>query len=275
MAPDSSIVWLASYPRSGNTWLRFLLFHLVHDEEATPAGIARFIPDLHVPGEFENSSAGASRALLAKTHHPWSERHPHAERTSAAIHLVRHPRDVLLSSLNFHKVLGTRTSSGELRDIDFARAFIAAGGDPVWISRGMGTWAQNARSWASAEGFPVLRVRYEALRAEPTQELSRIAAFLAEHGAIDAPPTPERIERSVALASFERMRAVEVRAKTASPVKSTLFGGDARTMRRGLYFMDKARVGARLGGIHPSLDGAFDPAFHAALHENGYTPDAS
>ena len=42
-----SIIWLASYPKSGNTWLRFLLYNYLFGEVRRSGDIARRIPDIH------------------------------------------------------------------------------------------------------------------------------------------------------------------------------------------------------------------------------------
>ena len=58
------IVWLASYPKSGNTWLRFLLYCYLFGAPRDSAQILRKLPDIHVSG-YELSGAGR---VYCKTH---------------------------------------------------------------------------------------------------------------------------------------------------------------------------------------------------------------
>ena len=64
------ITWLASYARSGNTWLRFLLHCYYVGRPGSSAEVAAFVPDLHVPGQVEARLAkpDGDAPLFAKTH---------------------------------------------------------------------------------------------------------------------------------------------------------------------------------------------------------------
>ena len=266
-----SVVFLASYPRSGNTWARALLYHaLFGGGDASTRQIADRLPDLHVDGEVEASLAAhpGERAII-KTHLPWSPEHPHAADAGGSILLVRHPRDVLASCLNFHRVLETKVKDrrtgrdAPLRPIDYARHFIAQGGDPVWMHEGFGTWADNCRSWLDPP-FPSLLVRYEDMLDDPADQLARMLQHLGETSGRAV------IDRAVAASSFEQMRALEVREKAGASKKNPFFGGTGKTLRKGVYFMDKARRGTSLDAIEPGLDAAFNERFGEAMREFGY-----
>ncbi len=270
MAGVPQIIWLASYPRSGNTWVRTMLHAYAHGDVADSAAVARTIADLHIPehGGRPVAYAGSGKTLI-KTHFPWSSSHPYAPATAGAIVLVRHPRDVLLSSLNFHRVVGSQVAgkSGaaktEFDDADYVRAFIAKGGDPGYEHAGYGTWERNIRSWTDSFDHPKLIVRYHELRADPAGGLSAMLEFLGE--SVD----PERAERAVALASFDSMRALEVREKTASGGKSPFFGGSGATLKKGHRFMHQGRVNATTDGILPGSDRQLDRAFARAIDDFG------
>src|ERR1700752_3256978 len=90
-ADDTMVV---SYPRSGNTWTRFLVANLLHpNEEVTFANIERLIPD---------TSSISNRALkriarprVIKSHEYFDHRYP------KTIYIVPDPRDVALSYYDF------------------------------------------------------------------------------------------------------------------------------------------------------------------------------
>lgn len=66
------------------------------------------------------------------------------------------------------------------------------------------TWSTHVQSWLSAEDLPVYTVRYEDIAADPVGEFSDILDFL------DAPDlTTERVENAVEQTRFDRMQALE------------------------------------------------------------------
>ncbi|GJM19204.1 MAG: hypothetical protein DHS20C14_14170 [Phycisphaeraceae bacterium] len=265
------IVWLASYPRSGNTWVRTLLHAYAHGDATDTAAIARTIPDLHIPhhGGGKPTPYAATGKTLIKTHLPWSPKHPFAPATVGAICLVRHPRDVLLSSLNFHRVVGSRVAgkagagATEFNDADYVRAFITKGGDPGYLHAGYGTWEDNARSWADRFEHPKLIVRYHELRQDPDAGLRALLGFLGE------PIDDDRVAKAIAASSFDAMRALEVREKSGSADKSAFFGGSGATLRKGHRFMHHGRVGASLDDTLPGADAKLDARFARTIEDLG------
>lgn len=195
-----SVVWIASYPKSGNTWLRFLVCNLVFGPQDSAAALNYLAPDVHELGQ---PLAVPSTRILLKTHFPFGPVLPLGACTAAAIYVVRHPADVLLS--NFHYAQRSGNAAGEAGAFDaYAAEYLAHGGDPRWIRLGIGRWDDNVRSWLGSDhGFPVLPVRYEDLLADPFRGAERVCRFLG------LTKSPAEIERAVAGASFERMRAIE------------------------------------------------------------------
>lgn len=250
-----------------------MLYHALHAREGEAAGtaaIAGRLPDLHVEGEVGRSlAARPGERLIVKTHFPWSAAHPHGDEADRAVVLVRHPRDVLLSCLAFHRVLETKVKDRKtgrdapLRPVDYARNFIEAGGDPVWMRQGFGTWEGCTRSWLDGS-LETLLVRYEDLLDDPAGGLVRVLGFLGESVA------DERVERAVSASSFDAMRSLEVREKSGAREKNTFFGGSGRTLRRGVYFMDRARRGESLEQIGRGFDARFDERFGGAMLALGY-----
>lgn len=256
------IVWLASYPKCGNTWVRFMLYAYLYAPPAASIDIPRRIPDLHRPLPMDPP---AGPFMLAKTHFALSDRHPSLANTARAIHIIRNPRDVALSALNYR-----RLATGNSRGIDeatYLRSFIAAGGDADWLRQGFGTWAAHARSWRETQRFPVLAVRYEDLKADARGVLVMMLEFLGE------PIDPVRLEAALKASSFDAMRAMEIREKqkpTKDPKSERLFIGDPKATRQGVYFINKGASGQSLDTVAPGLDAAFDAAFGPDLLALGY-----
>src|SRR5215469_6269647 len=90
-ADDTFIV---SYPRSGNTWTRFLIANLLHPEQpASFANIERLIPDCEA--QSSRYMKRASRPRIIKSHEYFDPRY------KKVIYIVRDPRDVALSYYDF------------------------------------------------------------------------------------------------------------------------------------------------------------------------------
>jgi hypothetical protein len=197
----AGIYWLASYPKSGNTWLRFLACNLVFGEVASAAALNQLAPDLHEAGA---SFEPPDQPLLVKTHYCYSPQLRFADRTAAAVYVLRDPADVLVS--NFYYSGRSGSPGGDRVELfeRYLETFIAARGDPRWVSMGMGTWEENVRSWlGQRERFPVLLIRYEELLSDG----ARVAGQLCQSLGIrrDAAAVTAALEHS----SFGRMRQIE------------------------------------------------------------------
>jgi hypothetical protein len=186
--PDD--LFIVSYPRSGNTWTRFLVGNLIsQDEPISFANIERRVPDI-----YQNSDQllkRLPRPRVLKSHEYFDPRY------GRVIMIVRDPRDVAVSYYHY-QVKVRRLTDGYPMD-DFVSSFVACE-----IGR-YGSWGENVGSWIGAregtEGF--LLLRYEDMLKEPVQELAKIAEFLS----VDA--SREQLEQVVELNSADRMRRLE------------------------------------------------------------------
>ena len=62
----SRIFWLASYPRSGNTWLRVLLANVLYSDIASSDQVAELVPNIH--NGITGNHLMQRRAVIIKTH---------------------------------------------------------------------------------------------------------------------------------------------------------------------------------------------------------------
>jgi hypothetical protein len=258
----AGIYWLASYPKSGNTWLRFLACNLVFGEVKSAAALNQLAPDLHEAGA---SFEPPDQPLLMKTHYCYSSQLRFADRTAAAVYVLRDPADVLVS--NFHYSVRSGSPGGEQaeRFDRYLDAFIAARGDPRWIRMGMGSWEENARSWiGQRQRFPVLLIRYEELLADG----ARVAGQLCQALGItrDTAAVAAALEHS----SFERMRQIEesdIRERRVGifykPYLQSPIDAGVRFMRTG------TRGGAALQ-LSEEQWGRFNAVFGELRREFGY-----
>ena len=193
--PDD--VFLVSYPRSGNTWTRFLISNLVYqDDPTTFANIERRVPEIYFNADHRMRALPRPRML--KSHECFQ---PHYKRI---IYIVRDPRDVAVSFYH-HNLKAGNIPDGYPMD-DFVPRFIAAEFDSRW-----GSWAEHVISWLTLrQGQPgFVQLRYEDMKEDPCRELLRVTQFLDQCSFRKIDSSPERLQRAVDLSTPERMRTLE------------------------------------------------------------------
>jgi hypothetical protein len=227
-----NILWLASYPKSGNTWLRAFLANLVANraEPLRPSELRNYT-DEEVKAERFSELAGrpntelttdeiaalrpqvhaliAQRAQgtrLVKTHNLCGSFNGHAlfnwQVTAGAIYVLRNPLDVVVS-MTHHFGLSVEEAIDRLGD-----ERVASTNDELFVSHIIGSWSQHVAGWADvAARAPdkMLVLRYEDLLDKPAKNFAR-AAKLIGLGRDKA-----RIERAVKHASFGTLSALEKR----------------------------------------------------------------
>jgi hypothetical protein len=188
--PDDTFV--VSYPRSGNTWTRFLIANLVYPEKNVGfTNIEKLIPD--TSSQSNRALKSTPRPRIIKTHEYFDHRYP------KVIYIVRDPRDVALSYYDFQR---------KYRQIDDAYPLEQYVEDFVQgrlISIDWGTWAENVSSWIYTRGKSknFLLLRYEDMMKDTMRELTRIAQFFAIE------PEAARLQQVIERSSADRMRELE------------------------------------------------------------------
>jgi hypothetical protein len=177
----TQIVWLASYPRSGNTWMRFLLYNLHHCAPFASHQVDKFIPSFHKGLTSQNF--GESDRLIVKTHLRYHEEMPLAECTAGAIYVYRHPMAVMASNVRYvMRRFRYEEMTAEARCALVAMIvseFVDNCGLLGWLDARYGRWDDNLHSWLGAtDKFPVLAIRYENLARDPLAEIDRVCGFL-------------------------------------------------------------------------------------------------
>jgi len=270
----TGFVWLASYPKSGNTWLRLALHSLIAggrevDFRApdTFAPIAASRADLEDvldapageltdeeaealrPRLYEAQARTATAPLFRKVHDAWSTTatgeplFPPAL-TLRTVYLVRDPRDVALS-LAHHG--GRDLDRTIARMADPAATFGSSGRRQ--LRQIVSTWSSHVESWLR-HGPELLLLRYEDMLADPEGALGRVALHLGL-GA-----SPAGIRRAVEATRFDRLRAAEdEHGFRESPAPGVRFfrRGVAGGWRDGLTPAQAARIEADHGPVMASL----------------------
>jgi hypothetical protein len=248
-------IFLGSYPRSGSTWSRFVLYEILTGREAgfeavntTLRGVQRLAHGIPV-------LPGGGRLL--------GSHEQYCEKYRRAMYLVRDCRDVALSEYAFLKSLGFFRD-----DFDqFVAGFVGAQGRV----NGFGPWQQHVRSWLDspiAGTSDFLLVQFEDLRRNPEDSFERICDFLGVQ------VRREAIRTALANNSLTRMREKEVRAPQLPTGKDTFVrtgsvqGWRGKLTQSQLELIERhagsvlARLGYSIGTV-PQESIAVDLANHA------------
>jgi hypothetical protein len=194
------ITSLSAFPKSGVTYLSFLLFHSLFSDDHDIRDLERkYILDIHA---YPQATFADPRApQLIKSHFPFHPAIPAVRLTARSIYLIRHPIDVMMSAWDFGGLIegGARDAqSPALRA--YIQRWMASGGDyPPF-----GPWVMHVRSWLGQTTIPVHLVTYTNLVDHPERELKGILDFIGV--AVSAERQRLAIERSSmkAMAALER-----------------------------------------------------------------------
>ena len=185
---DRDDVFLASYPRSGNTWTRFLLTEILSQEAASFDNINQVIPEMGIHARARVRLPNGGR--LIKTHEPYRKEY------RRAIYLIRDFRDVVLSQYARERELGLyKTEFGK-----YLEAYLDG------RMSGFGAWQDHLPTWLDSpleRSGDLLVIRFEEMRQNPEAAISRIVDFLG------LPAEENRVQAAIANNSVERMRAKE------------------------------------------------------------------
>jgi hypothetical protein len=232
MAPPGGIIWLASFPKSGNTWFRIFLANLAagdtgpadinnlderggiassrHEfEAATLLGsglLSHDDIDCLRPRVYEAMAAATSEQRWIKVHDAYATT-PNGEPllgrnvAGAAVYLVRDPRDVAVS-LAYHN---NTTIDDAIKLMNRADGALCGGrkGMATQLRQRLTGWSGHVTSWLDQTDVPVHLARYEDLRAAPAERFGAALTFA------DRPATPEQIERAIRYADFAELQRQE------------------------------------------------------------------
>jgi hypothetical protein len=247
----SDDIYLVSYPKSGNTWTRFLLANLVYPEKNPDfSNINALLPDIEEMSKRDLERAQRPRIL--KSHQYFDPRYP------KVIYVVRDPRDVVLSEYHFD--IKRRAIPDDFPRQEFVSRFVRGE-----VNHANGTWAENVATWFyTRRGDPrFLLVRYEDLQTQAIVEMGKIARFVG----ISA--DQERLAFAVKQSAADRMRELEK--------KQSLLWSSTRTTRQDKPFVRSAKAGGWKSELPEEGIAEIESAWGGLMREIGYelaaTPD--
>jgi len=226
-----NIVWLASYPKSGNTWLRAFIYNLI-ERPAKPGRIdilpnyfeSESAPRWYLPltGDRDLAECGseeiiamksevhrqiaASRprgSIFTKTHNRFGSFNDHPLHNisvmAAAIYVVRNPLDVVLSTADHFGL-----------DVDETIEFMAneetgTPSDLENVVSFLGSWSTHVQSWTQQAHDQIVVLRYEDMLDKPLKAFGQVAKL------IDLGKDKDAIKRAIRFSSFAELKKQENR----------------------------------------------------------------
>jgi len=237
--------FVVSYPRSGNTWTRFLIANLVYPQENVSfLNIEKLIPD--TSSQSNRALKRMPRPRIIKTHCYFDHRY------GKTIYIVRDPRDVVLSNYDFQRKY-RQIEDGYPLD-RYVDDFLCG----RLVSADWGTWRENVASWVytRGQGKDFLLVRYEDLLDDTVSELGRIARFLG------ADASDSNLRRAVELSSAERMRKLEKQEEDKWIA--------TKNRRKDIPFVGKAKSGNWKANLPPECVQQMESAWGDVMNYLGY-----
>ena len=231
------IIWLASYPKSGNTWLRFYIISLLMGKKTDLnlnhlRAIMNYPHSTHFNGLVSNlfdlneisknwitsqkKLNSDNKLRFFKTHnmlgkyngYPFTD----AQNTLGTIYIVRDPRNVITSvknhySLsNYDEALKFVFKDDQILTLSDRQKALYLKSKIFPLTQFVGSWKTHYLSWKNMKKNYIL-VRYEDLYENSKNEFTKVADFIGE--LLKVKFTQAQIENAINLSSFERLENME------------------------------------------------------------------
>ncbi|MBE0650713.1 MAG: sulfotransferase domain-containing protein [Bacteroidales bacterium] len=226
-----NIVWLASYPKSGNTWFRMFLANYLknatepvtldeiestpiasneHDFEKliglnpfelTPDEVDLYRPDIY--RELSKEAEESGKVNYKKVHDAYTQNKDGEplfpeDISKCAVYFVRNPMDVCVSYAN-HSATEIKKTFEKL----FDEKSSMAGKKRGQLRQILMSWKSHVKSWKDQVLIPVHITRYEDMLQKPVETFSSIIRFL------ELDYDQERLERAIRNSDFKLLQQME------------------------------------------------------------------
>ena len=226
------IIWIASYPKSGNTWLRSLISSYFFSQDGVfDQNKLKFIDQFpiqkylnlfsyekKIPGETAKYWIEAQRKINSEKKIKFFKTHnflgsfnnyefTNKENTLGAIYIVRDPRNVITSLKNHYDI----NYDDALDFIKSERKFIYDFNKENDYSdfQLISSWENNYQSWKNNKVFPIKFIRYEDLEKETFKVFKNIIEFIGSITGDKKPFERKKAINAINSTSFETLKSLE------------------------------------------------------------------
>ena len=230
MSANKNIIWLASYPKSGNTWVRIFLANYlnpqdkainINDINISTISSSRKIFDEHVPflssnltddeidtlrpKVYQSLSQELDEPLFIKTHDAFTQNIEGKDIfplsvTQGIIHIVRNPLDVAVSFAHHSNI--SIKKSVQLLNAHNKTLSVRPHSISTQLRQKLLSWSEHYLSWKDVKA-PYLLIKYEDLLNKPEATFRKIIIFIYQE------VNDEKLRRAIQFSSFKELKKQE------------------------------------------------------------------
>ena len=231
------IIWLASYPKSGNTWLRFYIISLLMGKQTNlnlnhlraimnyphSTQFEDLVSDLFDFNEIaknwitsQNKINSNKNLRFFKTHNMLGKFKgnffTNSENTLGSIYIVRDPRNVVTSVKNHYSLSNYEEATkfifneNQVLSLSDRQKDLYLKSKKFPLTQFVGSWKTHYLSWKNMKKNYLL-VRYEDLVESPKNEFTKIADFVGN--LLKLKFTEDQIDNAISLSSFDKLEKME------------------------------------------------------------------
>jgi len=192
------IYWLASYPKSGNTWLRIFLANYIKNEKIGINDISflgyisssKFIFNKYSPVKCEKLSINerdklrnfvykklndnTNKILYNKCHDKFNKNIFSSDYSNGVIYIIRNPLDIVISFSKHYNLTIDQT----IYKLNNKNHKLSGKIDAKQLRQKLGTWSDHVNSWINQKDIPILIIRYEDMLDNTYNIFEKVINFI-------------------------------------------------------------------------------------------------